>query len=35
VEIRELVASDADRLVALFAAVLPDSPTALSDQLPI
>lgn len=33
VEIRELVTGDAATLVALFAAVLPDSPTALVDQL--
>lgn len=33
VQIRELVAGDAERLVALFAAVLPDSPTALVDEL--
>jgi len=33
VEIRELVAGGADQLVALFAAVLPGSPTALADQL--
>jgi ribosomal protein S18 acetylase RimI-like enzyme len=33
VEIRELVAGSADQLVALFAAVLPDSPTARADQL--
>jgi ribosomal protein S18 acetylase RimI-like enzyme len=32
-EIRELVAGDADNLVALFAAVLPGSPTALADPL--
>ena len=32
-QIRELVAGDGDRLVALFAAVLPDSPTALVDEL--
>ena len=32
-EIRELVTGDAATLVALFAAVLPDSPTALVDQL--
>lgn len=31
-EIRELVEGDAGRLVALFAAVLPDSPTASSDD---
>ncbi len=31
--IRELVAGGADQLVALFAAVLPGSPTALADQL--
>lgn len=30
-QIRELVAGDAEELVALFAAVLPDSPTALVD----
>jgi ribosomal protein S18 acetylase RimI-like enzyme len=30
-EIRELVAGDADQLVALYAAVLPDSPTARVD----
>ncbi len=33
VEIRELVAGGALELVALFAAVLPDSPTALADEL--
>lgn len=33
VEIRELVAGGADQLVALFAAVLPGSPTAQADQL--
>jgi len=33
VEIRELVAGGADQLVALFAAVLPRSPTAQADQL--
>lgn len=33
VEIRELVAGGADQLVALFAAVLPDSPTASLDEL--
>lgn len=32
-EIRELVAGRADQLVALFAAVLPGSPTARADQL--
>ncbi len=32
-EIRELVAGDADELVALFAAVLPGSPTAHLDRL--
>ncbi|MEZ5218479.1 MAG: GNAT family N-acetyltransferase [Ilumatobacteraceae bacterium] len=32
-QIRELVAGDGDRLVALFAAVLPGSPTALVDEL--
>lgn len=32
-EIRELAAGDADNLVALFAAVLPGSPTALADPL--
>ena len=32
-EIRELVAGGADQLVALFAAVLPDSPTARVDAL--
>ena len=32
-EIRELVPGGADQLVALFAAVLPDSPTALIEQL--
>ena len=31
--IQELVAGEADRLVALFAAVLPDSPTARAAQL--
>lgn len=31
VEIRELVEGDADRLVALFTAVLPESPTATAD----
>lgn len=31
-EVRELVAGDADRLVTLFAAVLPESPTALADD---
>jgi ribosomal protein S18 acetylase RimI-like enzyme len=33
VEIRELVAGGADQLVALFAAVLPGSPTAPVDRL--
>src|SRR5687768_12302963 len=33
VRVRELVAGEADQLVALFAAVLPGSPTALVDQL--
>ena len=33
VEIRELVEGGAERLVALFAAVLPGSPTALVDRL--
>lgn len=33
VEIRELVVAGADELVALFAAVLPGSPTAEADQL--
>jgi ribosomal protein S18 acetylase RimI-like enzyme len=33
VVIRELVAGEADQLVALFAAVLPSSPTAQADQL--
>jgi ribosomal protein S18 acetylase RimI-like enzyme len=33
VEIRELVAGGADQLVALFAAVLPGSPTAQADRL--
>jgi ribosomal protein S18 acetylase RimI-like enzyme len=33
VEIRELVAGEAGQLVALFAAVLPDSPTAQADEL--
>jgi ribosomal protein S18 acetylase RimI-like enzyme len=33
VEIRELVAGEAVELVALFAAVLPDSPTAQVDRL--
>lgn len=33
VDIRELVAGEADQLVALFAAVLPESPTAQADQL--
>jgi ribosomal protein S18 acetylase RimI-like enzyme len=33
VEIRELVEGGADQLVALFAAVLPGSPTAQADQL--
>lgn len=33
VQIRELVAGEADHLVALFAAVLPDSPTAHVDAL--
>jgi hypothetical protein len=32
VEIRELVAGGAERLVALFAAVLPESPTANVDR---
>ena len=32
-EIRELVAGAADQLVALFAAVLPDSPTAHAEPL--
>ena len=32
-EIRELVAGGPDQLVALFAAVLPDSPTAQADRL--
>lgn len=32
-EIRELVEGDAERLVALFAAVLPESPAALVDRL--
>lgn len=32
-EIRELVAGDADKLVSLFAAVLPGSPTALLREL--
>lgn len=32
-EIRELVAGGADQLVALFAAVLPGSPTARADHL--
>lgn len=32
-EIRELVVGEADQLVALFVAVLPDSPTALADNL--
>lgn len=32
-EIRELVAGEADQLVALFRSVLPDSPTARADQL--
>ena len=32
VKIRELVEGDADRLVALFAAVLPESPTARADR---
>ncbi|MGF1597377.1 MAG: GNAT family N-acetyltransferase [Acidimicrobiales bacterium] len=32
-DLRELVAGDADRLVALFAAVLPESPTAQVDRL--
>jgi ribosomal protein S18 acetylase RimI-like enzyme len=32
VQIRELVAGEADQLVALFAAVLPNSPTALVDE---
>jgi ribosomal protein S18 acetylase RimI-like enzyme len=31
VEIRELVAGGADQLMGLFAAVLPDSPTAMAD----
>lgn len=31
--IRELVAGDAEQLVALFTAVLPDSPTALVEEL--
>jgi ribosomal protein S18 acetylase RimI-like enzyme len=33
VQIRELVAGEADRLVALFAAVLPGPPTAQSEHL--
>jgi ribosomal protein S18 acetylase RimI-like enzyme len=33
VEIRELAAGGADQLVALFASVLPDSPTAHVDRL--
>lgn len=33
VEIRELIAGRADQLVALFAAVLPDSPTASLEEL--
>jgi ribosomal protein S18 acetylase RimI-like enzyme len=33
VEIRELVAGGAEQLVALFAAVLPESPTAKVDRL--
>jgi ribosomal protein S18 acetylase RimI-like enzyme len=33
VEIRELVAGGADQLVALFAAVLPGSPTAQAEEL--
>jgi ribosomal protein S18 acetylase RimI-like enzyme len=33
VEIRELVAGGGDQLVALFAGVLPDSPTAVAEQL--
>jgi ribosomal protein S18 acetylase RimI-like enzyme len=33
VEIRELVAGEAEQLVALFAAVLPGSPTAQADEL--
>lgn len=33
VEIRELLAGGADQLVALFAAVLPDSPTASLEEL--
>jgi ribosomal protein S18 acetylase RimI-like enzyme len=33
VEIRELAEGDAERLVALFAAVQPESPTATADQL--
>ncbi len=33
VEVRELVAGRADQLVALFAAVLPGSPTARANQL--
>lgn len=32
-DVRELVAGEADRLVALFAAVQPDSPTARTDRL--
>lgn len=32
-QIRAIVAGEADQLVALFAAVLPDSPTALLDEL--
>lgn len=32
-EIRELVEGEADQLVALFASVLPGSPTAQADQL--
>jgi ribosomal protein S18 acetylase RimI-like enzyme len=35
VEIRELVAGGADQLVALFASVLPGSPTARADQLDV
>ena len=33
VEVRKLVAGGADQLVALFAAVLPDSPTASLEEL--
>jgi ribosomal protein S18 acetylase RimI-like enzyme len=33
VEIREFTSGGADQLVALFAAVLPDSPTARADEL--